>query len=142
MLHVAILIGGVAVDAAGEPLYLLLILVAGKTYFDWKLHVKEHRKRAELAVNGGENKRTSLSVEMAALYPRMLALHMAIVFGGFAVKALGQPIFLLIILVIAKTIADWKLHLKAHEKAADLSLTTNRDILASASRERAKRGKS
>lgn len=92
-------------------------------------------------LGSGENKRTSLSVEMAAPYPRMLALHMAIVFGGFAVKALGQPVFLLIILVTAKTIADWKLHLKAHEKAADPALTTNRKILADASREWAERGR-
>ncbi len=87
-----------------------------------------------------ENQRTSVAVEMAAPYPRMLALHVAIVFGGFAVQALGQPVFLLVILVVAKTMADWKLHLKAHEKAADPNLTTNRDILADATREWANRG--
>ena len=92
-------------------------------------------------LGSGERKYTSLSVEMAAPYPRMLALHVAIVFGGFAVKAMGQPVFLLIILVVAKTVADWKLHLKAHEKAANPALTTNQDILADARREWAKRGR-
>ncbi|MEC5125568.1 DUF6498-containing protein [Verrucomicrobiales bacterium BCK34] len=89
----------------------------------------------------GENTRTSVPLEMAAPYPRMLALHVAIVFGGFAIQALGQPVFLLIILVVAKTIADWKLHLKAHEKAADPAIKTNRDILAAASKEWANRGR-
>lgn len=51
VLHVAVLIGGFAVQAAGQPLYLLLILVSGKTYFDWKLHIKEHKKRETPAAN-------------------------------------------------------------------------------------------
>ncbi|MDF1741513.1 MAG: DUF6498-containing protein [Verrucomicrobiales bacterium] len=92
-------------------------------------------------IGRSENARTSVALEMAAPYPRMLALHVAIVFGGFAIQALGQPVFLLIILVVAKTIADWKLHLKAHEKAADPAIKTNRDILAAASREWANRGR-
>lgn len=90
----------------------------------------------------GENKRTSVSLEMAAPYPRMLALHMAIVLGGFAIHSLGQPLFLLIILVVGKTVADWKLHLKAHEKAAAPALKTSKDILAEATQKWAKRGKS
>jgi hypothetical protein len=93
-------------------------------------------------LGSGENNRTSVTLEMGAPYPRLLALHVAIVFGGFAVQALGQPMFLLIILVVAKTSADWKLHLKAHEKASDPTLTTNKEILAEVTREWADRGKS
>jgi hypothetical protein len=46
----------------------------------------------------------------------MIALHMAIVFGAFAVVALGQPVVLLVILVVGKTIVDWKLHVRSHRK--------------------------
>jgi hypothetical protein len=41
---------------------------------------------------------------------------MAIVFGAFAVIALGQPVVLLVILVVGKTIVDWKLHVRSHRK--------------------------
>jgi len=60
-------------------------------------------------------KRT-LGKQMMAPYPRMIALHMAIVFGAFAVIALGQPVVLLVILVVGKTIVDWKLHVRSHRK--------------------------
>ena len=57
-----------------------------------------------------------LNEQMMAPYPRMIALHMAIVFGAFAVQSLGQPVILLVILVVGKTIADWKLHVRSHRK--------------------------
>lgn len=63
----------------------------------------------------------TLSEQMMAPYPRMIALHVAIVLGAFAVQALGQPLFLLIILVVGKTIADWKLHLRSHRPKSSSS---------------------
>ncbi len=44
VLHIAIILGAFAVDAAGQPLFLLFILVIGKTALDLHLHVKQHRK--------------------------------------------------------------------------------------------------
>lgn len=63
-------------------------------------------------------KRT-LNEQMMAPYPRMVALHIAIVFGAFAVQALGQPVVLLAILVIGKTAVDWRLHVRSHRKVAE-----------------------
>ncbi len=57
-----------------------------------------------------------LGEQMAAPYPRMMALHIAIVLGAFAIEAMGQPLIFLVILVIGKTVADLKLHRKSHEK--------------------------
>lgn len=57
-----------------------------------------------------------LNEQMMAPYPRMVALHIAIVFGAFGVQALGQPLFLLVILVVGKTIVDWRLHLRSHRQ--------------------------
>lgn len=44
VLHIAIILGAFAVNAAGQPLFLLFILVIGKTALDLHLHVKQHRK--------------------------------------------------------------------------------------------------
>lgn len=63
-----------------------------------------------------EYQKRTLKEQMFAPYPRMIALHIAIIFGAFAIQALGQPIVLLAILVIGKTIVDWKLHVKSHRK--------------------------
>ncbi|WP_439102097.1 DUF6498-containing protein [Congregibacter sp.] len=54
---------------------------------------------------------------MAAPYRRIVILHVAIIAGGFAVMSLGQPLFLLIILVGLKTVMDIALHLREHKRA-------------------------
>lgn len=47
-------------------------------------------------------------------YRRIFILQITIIFGGIAVAALGSPVALIAILVIAKTVSDYKLHLKEH----------------------------
>jgi hypothetical protein len=42
VLHVAIILGGIAAMALGSPLWALLVLVALKGALDLKAHVKEH----------------------------------------------------------------------------------------------------
>ena len=64
----------------------------------------------------GEYKETTVSKQMFAPYARIVALHIAILLGGFAVEAAGQPIFLLVILVVGKTIVDMKIHLRSHRE--------------------------
>jgi hypothetical protein len=64
----------------------------------------------------GENLATSVPEQMGAPYPRIIVLHLAIIFGAFAVQALGSPVALLAILVIGKTLLDLKLHRLAHRK--------------------------
>lgn len=68
-----------------------------------------------------EYTKRTLQEQMMAPYPRMIALHVAIVFGAFAIQALGQPVFLLAILVVGKTLADWKLHVRSHRKVLERS---------------------
>lgn len=46
ILHVAILAGGVLAVKVGEPMVVLLALVALKTGMDYKLHQREHRRLA------------------------------------------------------------------------------------------------
>ncbi len=42
VLHVAIILGGIAAMALGSPLWALLVLLALKIGLDWKAHLKEH----------------------------------------------------------------------------------------------------
>jgi hypothetical protein len=44
VLHVAIILGGIAATALGSPVWALLVLVALKIGLDLKAHVKEHSK--------------------------------------------------------------------------------------------------
>ena len=43
VMHLAILIGGVATMFLGSPVFALLILIVGKTVIDIKLHLRQHR---------------------------------------------------------------------------------------------------
>ena len=67
---------------------------------------------------GGEREEVRLSQLMAAPYSRIFLLHVAIIFGGIATVALGQPMAMLVILVLLKSALDIKLHLRAHERLA------------------------
>lgn len=67
----------------------------------------------------GEFRRSSPADLMDAPYGRIVVLHLAIIFGAFAVTALGSSVGLLILLIIGKIIVDAKLHLRSHKKAAE-----------------------
>lgn len=64
----------------------------------------------------GEFRRTALPLLMMAPYGRVVVLHVAILFGAFALTMLGSPVFLLLLLIVGKTLLDWKLHLRIHKK--------------------------
>ena len=66
----------------------------------------------------GERRRTNLTKLMAAPYGRIVVLHLAILFGAFLITAMGEPLGMLILLVIGKIALDAKLHLKAHREEA------------------------
>jgi len=44
VLHVSIVIGGIAVSALGQPLGLLLVLVGAKTILDARFQIREHQR--------------------------------------------------------------------------------------------------
>jgi len=74
-----------------------------------------------LAVNffgAGEFRRTSAINQMAAPYGRVVVLHIAILFGAFAIAALGSPLPLLALLILGKIAMDAAFHVRSHRKLA------------------------
>jgi hypothetical protein len=67
---------------------------------------------------GPERERWTIRSLMGAPYGRIVILHIAIITGGFAVMALGQPWFMLVVLILIKTAMDVALHLREHRKVA------------------------
>lgn len=61
-------------------------------------------------------------IQMGAPYPRIVVLHLAILFGAFAIQVFGSPVWMLAILVLGKTALDLALHARAlrKEDAADV----------------------
>jgi hypothetical protein len=67
-------------------------------------------------IGRGEYRETSLPEQMMAPYPRIVVLHVAILFGAFAIQTAGEPVLLLVILVVGKTLLDLKLHRLSHKR--------------------------
>lgn len=65
----------------------------------------------------GEFRRAQLTSLMTQPYARIIVLHVAIIFGGFAAMALGSPLWALVILLALKIGLDFKAHVKEHSKA-------------------------
>lgn len=63
-------------------------------------------------LGGGEQQRNTVHSLMSAPYKRIVLLHIAIIAGGMAVASLGQPLPLLVILVMLKIAMDVVLHLR------------------------------
>lgn len=69
-------------------------------------------------LGGREYERVDLKQIMMLPYGRIVVLHLTIIFGGFATMALGQPVWLIIIMVGVKVAVDLKMHLREHSKLA------------------------
>jgi hypothetical protein len=67
---------------------------------------------------GREREQLTVKQLMAAPYGRIVILHITIIAGAFATMALGQPIFLLVILIALKIGVDVTMHLREHSKIA------------------------
>jgi hypothetical protein len=65
----------------------------------------------------GELRRTYAARLFLAPYGRIVVLHIAILLGAFATLVLGQPVILLLLLIIGKTLLDWQMHQREHMKA-------------------------
>lgn len=70
-------------------------------------------------IGRGEYLTASPSGQMAAVYGRVVVLHLTIIFGAFLVAALGAPIGALLVFVVLKTAFDLGLHLRERRKADD-----------------------
>jgi hypothetical protein len=67
---------------------------------------------------GGERERLALKDLMAAPYGRIMILHVTIILGGIAVMALGEPLAMLVVLVLLKLGLDLALHQREHRRLA------------------------
>jgi hypothetical protein len=65
-------------------------------------------------IGGGEFRRLDIRQLMMMPYGRIVVLHLTIIFGGFATMALGEPVWVVVILVLVKMVVDLKMHVKEH----------------------------
>lgn len=65
-------------------------------------------------VGGAEYRSLDVRKMMFMPYSRIVALHLTIIFGGFAAMALDEPIWVLLILIAVKIVVDLKMHLTEH----------------------------
>lgn len=66
-------------------------------------------------IGKGEYKKATEKTLMTSPYARIIVLHIAILFGGFAVEATGETIFALVLLVVLKIAIDLFAHLREHK---------------------------
>ena len=59
----------------------------------------------------------TLRDQMHEPYARIIAMHVTIIFGGFVALLLGTPVPALALLVVLKTAADARAHLREHDKS-------------------------
>lgn len=69
-------------------------------------------------IGKGEYRNASLFLLMHRPYGRIISMHVAIVLGAGLVMYLGNPLPILLILIVAKTILDVRLHEKERGKLA------------------------
>lgn len=102
-------IGGAGSSLAPEALLLgglaLLLSHGGSLYFNF--------------LGRGEYRRTSPQAQFAQPYARMIVLHLTIVAGGTLIMGLGQPLLLMVLMVVLKTALDVILHLREHAALRD-----------------------
>jgi hypothetical protein len=65
-------------------------------------------------LGGREYAQLDLRKLMMMPYGRIVVLHLTIIFGGFVTMVLGEPIWLIVVLVLVKVGVDLKMHLKEH----------------------------
>jgi hypothetical protein len=65
-------------------------------------------------IGRGEFRRTTPQAQMFQPYGRLVILHVTIVIGAFFVIFLGQPVALVALLVLLKTLFDLALHVREH----------------------------
>lgn len=66
-------------------------------------------------LRGGEWRRSQVQLEMMKPYPRMVVLHIAIIFGGWLTMLFGAPAGVLVILVLLKIGLDLGIHAIGHK---------------------------
>lgn len=76
-------------------------------------------------LRGGERERVTPNALFIAPYPRIVVMHVTLIFGAFLTMALGAPLAALALLIALKTGVDVAAHLRERRK-----LAPDRDLLA------------
>ncbi len=69
-------------------------------------------------VRNGEYRGAVLQELMMAPYGRILVMHLTLLLGAFLSLAFGEPYYLLLILILLKTVADVRAHKREHRRLA------------------------
>jgi uncharacterized protein DUF6498 len=80
-------------------------------------------------IGRGEYRRTAVPILMFQPYGRIVILHVAILIGGFIAMALGSNFFVLLLLIVGKTLLDLSLHLAQRAANDALSPTEHPPVL-------------
>lgn len=98
---------GRAISIFATPLALPAAILAGSHLISFFTNYLGRR----------EYERLDLKRVMSMPYRRIIVLHLTILLGGFATTALGQPIWLLAVMVLVKIAVDLHMHVAEHRKA-------------------------
>ncbi len=101
-------------DTADAGLWGAAISIEGILFAALALAVSHTISFYVYFIRRGEHRRVSVMAQMARPYGRVVVLHLTIILGGVLVAAVGQPIALLVLLVVLKTALDLALHLRSH----------------------------
>jgi len=69
-------------------------------------------------IGRGEYRQRSVGLQLLAPFPRTMVLQFVAVLGGFVIVAVGEPVALVALLVLFKTVVDLVLHLASHARLA------------------------
>lgn len=67
----------------------------------------------------GEYRRVTVLQLMLQPYGRIVVMHIAILFGAFLIMALGSPVWMLVMLILGKTVMDLGLHMIQRQADGD-----------------------
>lgn len=76
-------------------------------------------------LGGDEYHHTNPTELMARPYGRIVVLHITIIFGGFLTMALGDPTWMLVVLVLVKTLVDLAMHGRERQKYTKEQMLTS-----------------
>lgn len=70
-------------------------------------------------MRGGERDKLTVGALMVSPYGRIVVLHIAVLLGGMAVMAMGQPVGMLLVLTFLKIGVDVSFHIREHRKVSE-----------------------
>lgn len=88
------------------PAIVALVISHGFSYVDNFLGRQEYLTR-------------KIGEQMHQPYSRIITMHVTLIIGGFMVLALNTPVLALCLLIVLKTAADGRAHVKAHRPVRD-----------------------